>query len=83
MIYLQCIPSLDITHLLDGDRNLSKCFGIFHAIHDMIRTREILSRIIDDVLFDFMKDNVIYLEIRTTPRNLPGKVKKICRSYYA
>ena len=40
----------------------------------MIKTKEIVSRIIDEVLDDFMKDNVIYLELRTTPRELPGKL---------
>jgi adenosine deaminase len=64
---------IEMSRLLEGTRDLNKCFGIFHAIHDMIRSKEIISRIMDEVLEDFMEDNVIYLELRTTPRDLPGE----------
>lgn len=76
MTLIQSTSLPDTRYLLDGERNLTKCFRIFHAIHGMIKTKETVSRIIDEVLNDFMEDNVIYLELRTTPRDLPGKLRK-------
>ena len=64
---------LETLELLKGQRDLIKCFGIFHAIHGMIKTKNTVSRIIQEVLMDFMEDNVIYLELRTTPRDLLGE----------
>ena len=64
---------LETLELLKGQRDLIKCFGIFHAIHGMIKTKNTVSRIIQEVLTDFMEDNVIYLELRTTPRDLLGE----------
>jgi adenosine deaminase len=63
---------------LKGTRDINKCFGIFSSIHRLIRTREEMSRIMDEVLEDFMDDNVIYLELRTTPRELQGKSAPYC-----
>ena len=60
-------------HHLTGSRDLAKCFGIFAVIHRMIKTSETLTRIIREVLDDFMADNVIYLELRSTPRDLEGR----------
>eukprot|EP01118_Nematostelium_gracile_P014679 TRINITY_DN577_c0_g1_i2.p1 TRINITY_DN577_c0_g1~~TRINITY_DN577_c0_g1_i2.p1 ORF type:complete len:266 (+),score=70.53 TRINITY_DN577_c0_g1_i2:219-1016(+) len=39
-------------------------------IHQMFNTKEATSRIIREVIEDFASDNVKYLELRTTPRNL-------------
>lgn len=60
--------------LLEGDRDLGKCFGIFHEIHKLIRTSDNLQRVVMEVLEDFMADNVIYLELRSTPRTLEGNI---------
>ena len=60
-------------HHLTGSRDLEKCFGIFAVIHRMIKTSETLTRIISEVFEDFMADNVVYLELRSTPRELEGK----------
>ena len=59
--------------LLEGERDLNKCFGIFQAIHSMIRSKETVLKVLLEVLEDFMSENVIYLELRSTPRNLEGK----------
>jgi adenosine deaminase len=63
-----------LTSLLEGNRDLRKCFGIFHEIHKLISTRDILKRVLMEVLEDFMADNVIYLELRSTPRTLEGNI---------
>ena len=52
-------------------RALGECFAIFDLIHDAVRTREDLTLITKEVVTDFEDDNVKYLELRTTPRDLP------------
>ena len=64
----------NLTNLLEGNRDLRKCFGIFNEIHKLIRTTDALRRIVQEVLEDFMADNVIYLELRSTPRALEGNI---------
>jgi adenosine deaminase len=59
--------------LLEGERDLSKCFGIFQAIHSMIQSKQTVLRVLLEVLEDFMSENVIYLELRSTPRTLEGE----------
>jgi adenosine deaminase len=52
-------------------RDLGECFAIFDLIHGAVRSRENLVRITREVVADFAADNVAYLELRTTPRDLP------------
>jgi adenosine deaminase len=59
--------------LLEGERDLSKCFGIFQAIYSMIQSKQTVLRVLLEVLEDFMSENVIYLELRSTPRTLEGE----------
>ena len=55
----------------EWDKESDSCFSLFNVVYEVIRSKEILRRIILEVFEDFMKDNVIYLELRTTPRSLP------------
>ena len=57
-------------------RDLRECFAIFDLIHDAVRTKENLRRITREVVADFAADNVKYLELRTTPRDLPDGTKR-------
>ena len=64
--------------LLDGKRSLqeflfvccmrNRCFKIFDVIHMVITTRASLERITREFIEDCVRDGVVYVEIRTTPR---------------
>ena len=54
--------------LNDDDRSLDECFRIFDIIYEVVRTPETIRRIMRETLEDFEKENVVYVEIRTTPR---------------
>lgn len=58
------------SHLLDVQtgRTLKQCFDLFPIIHNLIEDTETLQAVVHNVLHDFASDNVIYLELRTTPR---------------
>ena len=51
-------------------RSLSECFAIFRSIHGILRTKEILKRVLWEALEDYMSSGVCYLELRSTPRNM-------------
>lgn len=51
-----------------GDRTLSECFALFGLIHSVTTTHAIITRITREVIEDFASDNVLYLELRTTPK---------------
>eukprot|EP00854_Cymbomonas_tetramitiformis_P015280 gene15280-18077_t len=53
----------------DGDRNLAECFRLFDLIHKVTTEHTTVTRITREVLQDFADDNVIYIEIRTTPKD--------------
>ncbi|CAG7833798.1 unnamed protein product [Allacma fusca] len=56
--------------------DLAECFRTFAKIHEVIRTPEILHWVTTQVIEEFWSDNVIYLELRTTPKkihNIPSK----------
>lgn len=47
---------------------LEECFEIFKAIHTSMCTLDDLARVTKETVLDFARDNVKYLELRTTPR---------------
>ena len=47
--------------------NLEKCFKLFGVMHKIVSTIAIVKRIINEVIEDYMAENTIYLELRTTP----------------
>lgn len=51
-------------------RTLTECFEIFDIIHKCVRTPQDVRRITREALQDFNEQNVTYLELRTTPRQL-------------
>ena len=55
-----------------GERTLSEVFLLFGVIHQVTTDHAILTRITQEVIEDFASDNVQYLELRTTPKVLPG-----------
>lgn len=54
-----------------GERTLSDCFSIFDIIHKVVVRREYIERIVQELIVDLSEQNVIYAEIRTTPRPIP------------
>lgn len=48
-------------------------FRILHSITDSL---EAVRTITLDVIKEFASDNVRYLELRTTPKDIPGKMTK-------
>ena len=68
-------PGVDTRSLLPGapgseDRSLDACFAVFGAIHKTVTTLSAIRRIAREVISAFAADNVKYLELRTTPRDL-------------
>ncbi len=55
------------------ERDLEKCFVCFSILHQIFNSKEILARITKEIFEDFYADNVVYLELRTTPRDIIDK----------
>lgn len=55
---------------LPANRSLDECFEMFHLIHEVVVSRAVLRRITIEAVEDFARDNVKYLELRSTPRAL-------------
>jgi adenosine deaminase len=53
-----------------GPRDLHTCFEIFSILHRVLKKREILERVTREILDDFREQNCVYLELRTTPRDI-------------
>lgn len=54
--------------ILKDDRSLQECFKLFDLIHVLTTDHGTISRIAKEVIEDFAAENVIYLELRTTPK---------------
>lgn len=52
----------------DNNDDLSKCFEKFKLAHELVDTPQAVSLALQCVIDEFSKENVIYLEIRSTPR---------------
>mmetsp|Transcript_189 Transcript_189/g.349 ORF Transcript_189/g.349 Transcript_189/m.349 type:complete len:354 (+) Transcript_189:104-1165(+) len=65
---------------MKGDRSLPECFKLFDLIHRVTTSHEIVARITREVLEDFERDNIAYLELRTTPKNRP-EIQMTKRTY--
>lgn len=48
-----------------------KPFELFPLVHGIVKSKEIVKRIVQEMIADYQQQNCIYLEIRTTPRSLP------------
>ncbi|XP_045608180.1 adenosine deaminase-like protein isoform X1 [Procambarus clarkii] len=58
------------------NRTLEECFKIFGILHCLTDSIEAVKNITKDVIQEFVSDNVKYLELRTTPKSIPGKMSK-------
>ncbi|KAL3519493.1 hypothetical protein ACH5RR_017642 [Cinchona calisaya] len=59
--------------ILKNDRSLVEVFELFDLIHLITTDHETVSRIAKEVVEDFAVDNVVYLELRTTPKRNDSK----------
>ncbi|XP_076640901.1 adenosine deaminase-like protein [Halictus rubicundus] len=56
--------------------SLGECFKVFDVAHSLTTTPEAVFQSTRDVIKEFREDNVIYLELRSTPRSINGKMTK-------
>ncbi len=55
---------------INPDKTMEQCFQIFGLLHRLLKKRENLARVMREILEDFSEENTVYLELRTTPRNI-------------
>ncbi|KAG7384571.1 hypothetical protein PHYPSEUDO_002471 [Phytophthora pseudosyringae] len=55
---------------LPKNRSLDECFEMFGLIHQVVVSRRVLRRVVIEAVEDFAAENVKYLELRSTPRDL-------------
>jgi adenosine deaminase len=59
----------DVEHaILKKDRSLREVFKLFDLIHKVTTDLQTVTRITREVVEDFAAENVVYLELRTTPK---------------
>ncbi|THF95234.1 hypothetical protein TEA_024920 [Camellia sinensis var. sinensis] len=69
----------DVEHaILKNDRSLQEVFKLFDLIHIVTTDHKILTRIAQEVVEDFATENVVYLELKTTPTE-PLKVSRLLK----
>lgn len=51
-------------------KSMSQCFQVFGRLHQLLKKRTNLARVMREILEDFSGENTVYLELRTTPRNI-------------
>ncbi|XP_077988430.1 N6-Methyl-AMP deaminase-like [Glandiceps talaboti] len=63
----------------EEQRTYTECFQMFGIIHQLVDNTDAVSMVTKDVIQDFRDDNILYLELRTTPRDEPctGMTKMI------
>ncbi|XP_061345509.1 N6-mAMP deaminase [Gastrolobium bilobum] len=54
--------------ILKNDRSLTEVFKLFDLIHILTTDHTSVTRITKEVVEDFASENVVYLELRTTPK---------------
>lgn len=47
---------------------MSECFELFALIHSLTTDHDLITSMTQEVLEDFAADNVVHLELRTTPK---------------
>lgn len=53
-----------------------RCFKVFDIVHSLTVTPEAIFHATYNTIKEFQDDNVIYLELRSTPRAIPEKMSK-------
>ncbi|XP_010938623.1 N6-mAMP deaminase [Elaeis guineensis] len=64
----------DVAHVITKNgRSLPECFKLFDLYHILTTDHGTVSRITKEVVEDFAAENVVYLELRTTPKKNEAK----------
>ncbi|XP_020594005.1 adenosine deaminase-like protein [Phalaenopsis equestris] len=64
----------DVEHIIRKcGRSLTECFQLFDLFHILTTDHETISRITKEVIEDFAAEEVVYLELRTTPKSNEAK----------
>ncbi|XP_026663292.2 N6-mAMP deaminase isoform X2 [Phoenix dactylifera] len=64
----------DVAHvIMKNGRSLPECFKLFDLYHILTTDHETVARITKEVVEDFAAENVVYLELRTTPKKNEAK----------
>ncbi|PAN15279.1 hypothetical protein PAHAL_2G477200 [Panicum hallii] len=59
--------------IMKDGRSLPECLKLFDLFHILTTDHDTVTRIAKEVVEDFAAENVVYLEIRTTPKNNEAK----------
>ncbi|KAF7379573.1 adenosine deaminase-like protein [Vespula maculifrons] len=62
--------------IIQAKGDLKESFKLFNVIYSLTVNPQAIYIATCDVIKDFMEDNVIYLELRSTPRHVPGHMTK-------
>ncbi|WOL06722.1 adenosine deaminase-like protein isoform X1 [Canna indica] len=64
----------DVAHvIMKNGRSLPECFMLFDLFHILTTDHQTVTRITKEVIEDFAAENVVYLELRTTPKKNEAK----------
>jgi len=66
--------------ILRSSDTLEECFEVFKLIHHLTDNRWAILHACIDVIKEFASDNVRYLELRTTPREIEGSMENYLNS---
>ncbi|KAJ6807104.1 adenosine deaminase-like protein [Iris pallida] len=59
--------------IMKSGRSLPECFQLFDLFHILATDHETVARIAKEAIEDFAAENVVYIELRTTPKNNESK----------
>lgn len=59
-----------------GSESLDKCFEKFKFAHDLVDSVAAVKLALSSVIDEFSRENVIYLELRSTPRETKSMTKE-------
>lgn len=65
----------DFSFLANKQKSLKECFSMFDFIYKITKSLDVISRITREMLEDWSKSNCLYLEIRTTLKEIGSKSK--------
>lgn len=73
-IELATKKNIDLSAIADNfGKTLERCFLTFGYVHEICDSLDVVQRITEELIVDFIKQNVVYFEIRTAPKVYPGK----------
>lgn len=59
---------LSFYNTFSSDDSLEKCFEKFKVAHDLVDSKEAVKLALSCVIDEFSRENTVYLELRSTPR---------------